>query len=82
MDHQLKFLGGSEYPNKKNLFISKTKAWESDCLNDIKCPVCGGSGFILSNYNEIMDLPNSLIKNNTHISVRELKQIRNLIIKR
>lgn len=25
MDHQLKFLGGSEYPNKKNLFISKTK---------------------------------------------------------
>ena len=78
----LKCNGYGYIRNPKRKTMSKTEAWESDCLNDIKCPVCGGSGFILGNYNEIMDLLNSLIKNNTHISVRELKQIRNLIIKR
>lgn len=71
---------GKGYVDNPHLFqVPSWKAYEMGYDIHIKCVKCGGSGFILSNAEEIMRTLDIAIKNKRTLSIRELKQIRDVL---
>jgi len=71
---------GKGYVSNPHLYqVPSWMAYERGYDIPIKCVKCGGSGFILSNAEEIMRTLDIAIKNKRTLSIRELKQIRDVL---
>lgn len=57
------------------------KAYEMGYTEPKKCRKCGGSGFVLGNAEEVMDLLTVAIKTKTPLTMREIKQLKLLLQK-
>lgn len=68
---------GKGYVTNPHLFdVPSWKAYEMGYDIPIQCSRCGGSGFILSNADEIIKTLDIAIRNRSPLTLRELKQIR------
>lgn len=68
---------GKGYISNSKLFnVPSWKAYEQRYDKPIKCKVCGGSGFILGNAEEIIKTLDIAIRNKKTLSLRELKQLK------
>ena len=61
--------------------VSESVAWEREYTNPIRCKACGGSGFILSNADEVMNMIDIHINNKTSLTQRELKRLKMMLKK-
>lgn len=66
--------------NKKIDGMSNYDAFERDIPFQVKCKACGGSGFIVGNAKEAIKMLNTHIKDKEPMSVREMKQLRKILI--
>lgn len=69
------------HDNPKANRVSHVIAWERGYLEPIKCKKCGGSGFLLGNAQEVIDRLDVAIKSKTPLSLREIKQLRLILMK-
>lgn len=67
--------------NPKLYQVPSWRAYEMGYCNPIKCRKCGGSGFILGNAKDVMEMLNVSINTNTPLTMREIKQLKLLLQK-
>ncbi|WP_321331859.1 hypothetical protein [uncultured Bacteroides sp.] len=74
--------GSGTVPNDRYYNYCNAVAYERGINPNKRCAKCNGKGFILSNFNEILDMMNVAINNNQGLSLDQLKEIKNLLIKK
>ena len=67
--------------NPKVDSMSDMDAYERDIPFRIKCRACGGSGFIIGNANEAIEMLNVHLNNGQPLTIREIKQLKTILIK-
>lgn len=73
---------GKGYITNPKLFqVPSWRAYEMGYDKPIKCRKCGGSGFILGNAKEVMNILDVAINTNTPLTMREIKQLKLLLQK-
>lgn len=67
--------------NPKLYKVPSWKAYEMGYDQPVRCKKCGGTGFILSNAKEVIEKIDFAIKNNMPLTMKEMKQIKLLLMK-
>ena len=69
--------GGGYTTDKRRYKVLAYEAWIKGYCEPKRCTKCGGSGFILSNANEVLETLKVSIDNRTPPAMRQIKQIYN-----
>ena len=76
------YCSGQGYVNNPKVdTMSDTDAYERDIPFQIKCRACGGSGFIIGNANEAIEMLNVHLNNGQPLTTREIKQLKTILMK-
>lgn len=67
--------------NPKMYKVPLIRAYEMGYTEKIKCKRCGGTGFIISNAKEAIEKIDFAIMNNRPLTMKEMKQIKLLLMK-